>query len=132
MQTAQHAFHSRRISGVGGVRIPIEQRLRGHDLTVLANSRTAATCSSIHRLLDGSSLPFFARPSSVVTSPLTCPAGVMHERIRHPSMITVQARTVRARSRNAGRGARDRCGSTYRRGVDGSASTLWVAPVDAQ
>src|SRR5690606_17315300 len=33
---AQHAFHSLADFGIGRVRIPVEQRLRGHDLAVLA------------------------------------------------------------------------------------------------
>src|SRR5204863_4695875 len=49
------------------------------------------TCSSIQACWIGCSLPSLARPSSVVTSPLTFETGVMHDRVAAPLMITVHA-----------------------------------------
>ena len=86
------------------------------------------TCSSIHACCTGSSLPSFASPSSVVISPLTRDATVIHDRVATPPMITVQAPHWPSPHPNLGPRNLRSFRRTYSRRVDGSTSTVCSVP----
>ena len=65
----------------------------------------------------------------MVTSLVTAAAGVMHERIATPLIRTVHAPHCASPQPNRGPRRFRSLRSTYRRGVAGSTSTSWVAPL---
>ena len=77
--------------GVGRRRIAREQRLRGHDLTVLAEPALRHLLVD-PRLLHGIEPAVVDSPSSVVTAaPSALETGMTHDRTAAPLINTVQA-----------------------------------------
>src|SRR6185295_903061 len=86
------------------------------------------TCSSIQARWTGCSTPFFARPSSVVISPLTLDVGVTHDRTATPLMMTVQAPHWPSPQPKCGPCTPTSFRRMYSSGVNGSTSTVCLPP----
>ena len=130
---AQHAGHARADLGVGRRRIAREQRLRGHDLTVLAEPALR------HLLVDPGLLNGIepavrstALRASSRRRPSALETGITHDRTAAPLMITVQAPHWASPQPNRGPCRSRSLRRTYRSGVVGSTSTLCGPTVHAE
>jgi hypothetical protein len=86
--SAQRTVHRLTDLGITRVWVPVEQRLRRHDLTILAIATLRGLLLD-PRPLQGKQFPVFREPLERRHLARTAETGVMQERMAAPPMITV-------------------------------------------